>query len=234
MKGLLLLLFVTFCVVVPLAFSSRLLTDSSSDVVVVDVQGKELKMGEPYYALSQGTVHVEGLCLKDLKNETSSSCPHDVIQCTVFDQPLVGLPIIFSNSSSAANLTADSGGNSTEDAFVTENTFYTIKFKVEDNNNNSSCDGDTTWGLGKGSDDNSKIVTTDPADKAVEFQISREGLGYKISYCITIPLPHIPICYPIGFIQDGFNSRLGMGVGIQPVQFVFATKPGRVKKHATS
>nr|GMC76107.1 kunitz trypsin inhibitor [Ipomoea batatas] len=233
MKGLLLLLFVTFCVVVPFAFSSRLLTDSSSDVVVVDVQGKELKMGEPYYALSQGTVHVEGLCLKDLKNETSSSCPHDVIQCTVFDQPLVGLPIIFSNSSSAANLTADSGGNSTEDAFVTENTFYTIKFKVEDNNN-SSCDGDTTWGLGKGSDDNSKIVTTDPADKAVEFQISREGLGYKISYCITIPLPHIPICYPIGFIQDGFNSRLGVGVGIQPVEFVFATKPGRVKKHATS
>lgn len=233
MKALL-LLFVTFSFV-PLALSSRRLP-SSSDVaaVVVDVQGKELKLGEPYYAISEGPIHIEGLCLHDLKNETvkngTSGCPHDVVQCSIFDQPIVGVPIIFSNSSSGANLTANAGGNSTTDAFVMEETSYTIKFPVKE----SSCAKDIVWGLVRGNDSYSEIVTTDPSAGAAEFQLKKDGDGYLISYCIMIPLPRVPICYSVGFIQDGFYSRLGVGIGLEPVQFSFATKPSRVQKHATS
>nr|GMD62843.1 Kunitz trypsin inhibitor 2 [Ipomoea batatas] len=72
----LLLLFVTFSLeFVPLAFSSRMLpSSSSSDAVVVDFKGGQLKLGEPYYTLSSASVQqAEGLCLDDIKpNETST------------------------------------------------------------------------------------------------------------------------------------------------------------------
>nr|GLL41134.1 hypothetical protein DM860_008914 [Ipomoea trifida] len=80
----LLLLFVTFSFeFVPLAFSSRMLpssSSSSSDAVVVDFKGGQLKLGEPYYTLSSASVQqAEGLCLDDIKpNETSTGCPHNV------------------------------------------------------------------------------------------------------------------------------------------------------------
>ncbi|XP_031105139.1 uncharacterized protein LOC116010024 [Ipomoea triloba] len=227
MKALL-LLFVSLTFV-PFAFPSRNLpssssSSSSSSASVVDIEGKEVQLGLPYYALSNVFIFQPGLCLIDIKNRTTG-CPHDVVQCNIFSNStaLLGWPIIFNTP---ANVTA---GN-----VITEGISYTVRFPVSAAG--LLCIQEIFWGL---ADVNmfQKYITTDPNAGAagVLFQVKKEWSGYKISYCVTIPVPRTPVCYPVGLIQkDGYN-RLGIGFGVNSLHFSFSKyNATTLHAHATS
>lgn len=205
MKALLIFssLFIFSLSFVPFAFSRNF----PFSPPVLDTDGKELKLGAAYYVLSQAMVRPEGLCLADVK-DPSASCPHDIVQCTLFDKSLLGSPIIFSLD------------NSTEDVVVRESTSYDVQFSVA---GNCSSNDTAAWTLAETSSPLTKYVGTYPDTPAVQFQVQKSGLGYNIVYCEIIPLPRTPLCFAVGFIQDGFYSRLGAGIGVQPVQFLFVS-----------
>nr|GLL23508.1 serine protease inhibitor 2-like [Ipomoea trifida] len=217
MKSLVLLFVTLLTLFVPFAFSLEFPFPPS----VTDIEGNDLQLGVPYYAFSAAFILPSGLCLLDLKNQTIG-CPHDVVQCSLLPKPTLGLPIIFSTGGAF---------NATPGAVVKESTPYTVRFPVTAAG--LLCLKDTVWGL---ADVNPfwKFVTTDPSAAAAEFQVQREGFGYKIAYCVYIPIPRIPVCYPIGFIQDGFNRRLGLGLGIDTVQFFFTKNGTLLHNYATS
>nr|GMC76108.1 kunitz trypsin inhibitor 2 [Ipomoea batatas] len=236
MRALLLLLFVTFSFeFVPFALSSRMLPSSSSsdNAVVVDFKGGQLKLGEPYYVLSPASTQpAEGLCLDDIKsNETSTDCPHNVVQCTMFYKSILGMPIIFSSPDNTTTTTTSN--STTDDNLVKENTSYKIQFSGV----TGSCAKETVWGLTFEHDTTCEFVTTDPAAPPVEFQLKKQGSGYAIVYCEIIPLPRIPVCFSVGFHQFGmYYSRLVVGLDIEAVEFFFVKKTTNVTAlpHASS
>ncbi|VFQ92901.1 unnamed protein product [Cuscuta campestris] len=180
---------------------------------VVDVDGKELKLGAAYYVISQALPHPEGLCLVNVQNNQSSAHPHDVVQCTPFpDEPLLGFPVVFS-----------AAADDTEDPVVRENTVYNVKFPVKGNRSNETA----VWALTEAHSPIQKFVTTDPKGTKVQFQAQRVGFGYKMIYCVVIPIPRIPICYAIGLIPDFGYNRLGIGLGLEPAQFFFKSSEAK-------
>ncbi|XP_019193197.1 PREDICTED: serine protease inhibitor 2-like [Ipomoea nil] len=211
MKATLLLLFVTLTFV-PFAFPSRQLPSSSSasGASVIDIEGKELQLGLPYNALSKVFIFQPGLCLIDIKNQTKG-CSHDVVQCSIFSKSsILGWPIIFNTP---ANVTA---GN-----VVKEGISYTVRFPVSAAG--LLCIQEIFWGLAD-VDVFRKYVTTDPTAGVggALFQVQKEWSGYKIAYCVTIPVPRVPVCYPVGLIQQNGYNRLGIGFGVKPLQFTFS------------
>nr|GLL23509.1 serine protease inhibitor 2-like [Ipomoea trifida] len=216
-----LLLFVTLLSFVPFAFSSTLELPTSSPAVL-DIEGQEVKCGVPYYVFSSAFIFQMGLCLSDVKNQTTG-CPHDVVQCSInLNKPKnLGMPIILKSV------------NATTDPVVRENAPHLFRFPVI----GLTCIHDVVWYL-KDALTFWKIVTTDPAaapGPAAAFQIQRDGPGYKIAYCASIPPPiSTSVCFGLGFLQDGLNRRLGVGLGVDSVNFFFTRNASAVENLATS
>nr|GMC73245.1 kunitz trypsin inhibitor 2 [Ipomoea batatas] len=163
----------------------------------MSVDGKEVKLGKPYY-VSSTLFPPLGVCLVD-----NVKCPKDIIQCPTFYDDTRGLPVTFS-----------SVVNSTEDTVVRENTPYRIELSAPGN-----CSNGTFWYLKDDGIPGTDFVAIGPKTVAVEFTIQKVWLGYKIVGCV---LPPFPICYGVGIVSEfGFN-RLGIGSDVQPVEFYFA------------
>nr|GMC73246.1 Proteinase inhibitor I3, Kunitz legume [Ipomoea batatas] len=169
---------------------------------VISVEGKEVKLGESYYAFSNLFPPV-GVCLVD-----NVKCPKDIIQCPTFYDDPRGLPVTFS-----------SVANSTEDTVVREDTPYRIELSAPGN-----CSDENFWYLKEedGYADND-FVAIGPKKLAVEFIVQKvESGGYKMMQCVLIPIPPYPICYDVGFVSTYGYNRLGIGSGVLPAQFFFS------------
>ncbi|XP_019175461.1 PREDICTED: 21 kDa seed protein-like [Ipomoea nil] len=182
-------------------------SSSSSDTFplppVISLDGKELKLGKPYYIFSTIFPKRDGLCLVD-----NVKCPEDIIECPYFYDTSSYFPVTFS----AANVT-------TEDTVVREDTPYRIEFTIP---GATTCATAKYWYIKDVGDSLREFVAIGPKTAAVEFQIKKVNLGYKIMYCILLPIPPTPICYDVGFYKENGFNRLGFGVGIDAVQFFFA------------
>lgn len=175
---------------------------------VFDVEGRELKRGEAYYLLSGGNILLPvGICREE----------ENVVQCPFIKGDPRGLPIIFT----AVNNYGGGGGEKMADALVRENTYYNIFFISLD-----LFTEETYWYLKDGHLPNQLFVAEGPQYIAMPFAIRKVGLGYKLIYCVPIPIPRIPICYPLGFNMDNGYNRLGIGLGVRAALFSF-------KKNAT-
>nr|GMD87337.1 kunitz trypsin inhibitor 2-like [Ipomoea batatas] len=141
---------------------------------IISQDGKELKLGKPYYIFSTIFPKRDGLCLVD-----NVKCPEDIIQCPYFYETTSYLPVTFST----VNVTED-----------TVDVGESLK----------------------------EFVAIGPSTVAVEFQIQKVNTGYKIIYCVLLPIPPTPICYDIGFYEENGFNRLGFGEGIDAVEFFFS------------
>ncbi|CAH9132323.1 unnamed protein product [Cuscuta epithymum] len=178
---------------------------------VLGSDGKELKLGKPYYVFSTLFPKAHGLCLVD-----NADCPDDVIECPSFYTNLIGLPITISPLSPS------------EDTIVREDTPYHISFPSAISQN---CSDENLWYIKEDEIPNKEFVAIGPESQAEEFKIQKVLGGYKISYCVLIPIPPTPVCYGIGLIpQNGYN-RLGIGLGVNLTQFYFTNNVTHVHNH---
>ncbi|XP_019175476.1 PREDICTED: uncharacterized protein LOC109170774 [Ipomoea nil] len=194
------------CVCVFLSLSSFLPFIAFSSTppfpAITGIDGKELKVGEPYYVFSTIFPKIDGLCLVD-----SVMGPNEIVQCPLlYNTDHRGLLVTFS----AANQTA-------EDTVVRESIPYRIQFSDAGNGSNGNF-----WHIKNRGNPWVDYVEIGPETVAVEFVMKKVFLGYKILYCVIIPIPTFPICYSFGFIEEFGLNRLGFGVGVNPVLFFFA------------
>ncbi|RAL41731.1 hypothetical protein DM860_008913 [Cuscuta australis] len=200
-------------------FSSSFLTALSSrpfpSQPVLGTDGKELKLGKPYYVFSTLLQNPQGLCLVD-----NAACPDDVVQCPSFYAgDLLGLPVTFSPISPS------------EDTVVREDTPYHIQFPPLPGGNCSDETGNLWYVKDDPETPNKEFVAIGPESLAVEFKIQRVLVGYKIVYCVLIPIPPTPVCYGIGLIWENGYNRLGIGLGVNLTQFFFTNNVTHHRHH---
>nr|GLL23517.1 21 kDa seed protein-like [Ipomoea trifida]GMC70975.1 kunitz trypsin inhibitor 2-like [Ipomoea batatas]GMC78216.1 kunitz trypsin inhibitor 2-like [Ipomoea batatas] len=170
---------------------------------IISQDGKELKLGKPYYIFSTIFPKRDGLCLVD-----NVKCPEDIIQCPYFYETTSYLPVTFSTV------------NVTEDTVVREDTPYRIEFTIPATA--TTCPTTKYWYIKDVGESLKEFVAIGPSTVAVEFQIQKVNTGYKIIYCVLLPIPPTPICYDIGFYEENGFNRLGFGEGIDAVEFFFS------------
>nr|GMC73248.1 kunitz trypsin inhibitor 2 [Ipomoea batatas] len=168
---------------------------------ITGIDGKELKLGEPYYVFSTIFPKIDGLCLMGPNNE--------IVQC----------PLLYNTDDRGLLVTFSAADQTAEDTVVRESIPYRIEFS--DAGNNGSNNGNFCY-IKNGGNPWVDYVEIGPENLAVEFVMKKVFLGYKIFYCIIIPVPKTPICYSFGFIEEFGLNRLGFGVGVNPVLFFFA------------